>query len=124
MTDPLTDEQLAAIEARASAATRGPWDSIGERVYAGGASAWVVAESKMWGLDGERDDYAADAAFVAGARADVPALLAEVRRLRAEHLTPDEAQAVRASYGGGRIDCEALDRAEVKLAAIVEGVAS
>ncbi len=52
----LTDEELAAIEARADAATPG----------VGFSQSWT------WG----------DAVFVAYARTDIPRLVAEVRRLR------------------------------------------
>ena len=66
------------IEARANAATPGPW-----------SEAWdgeIHATSDDWELVlrvPEGDDRPADCAFVANAREDVPALIAEVRRLRA-----------------------------------------
>ena len=62
---------LEAIEARAKAATRGPWYEEG------------------WFTENEDGDYVeiepADAAFTAHAREDIPALLAEVKRLNAEN---------------------------------------
>lgn len=84
---PLGDEQLAAIEARANAATPGPW-TIGEKFRealidgrpAGDACPIVCAapaneQGYAWWKSG-------NAAFIAAAREDVPALVAEVRRLR------------------------------------------
>ena len=78
MTDPMTPERLAEIEARAEAATEGPWEAwdrgIGFEVHVNGE-----------GLNSEfRETFRqADAEFIAAARTDVPALLAEVRRLQA-----------------------------------------
>lgn len=70
----ITETELDAIEARANAATPGPWDEPG-----------------FSALD------ACDARFVAHARTDVPRLIAEVRRLQSENarqaLLLDEASA-------------------------------
>lgn len=74
MSDRLTNEDLDAIEARANAATEGPWAA--DRLEGNLDSLYSrVAEVGMW--------LEADAEFIAHARADVPALVAEVRRLRA-----------------------------------------
>lgn len=73
MTDPLTDAYLDAIEQRAHAATEGPWEASAHDHYL------VICPDC-----GVRGGYErADAEFIAHARSDVPALLAEVRRLRA-----------------------------------------
>lgn len=105
MTVPLSDEQHAAIRAREQAATAGPWGW-----YDGGDYADVVADYQSTGrgsyscrqhvarieADWSFDDAAhedwdenqaseqacADADYIAHAREDVPALLAEVDRLR------------------------------------------
>lgn len=67
----MTNEELDEIEKRAAAATPGPWccgydeDSL----YSG--EAYVA-----------RFEHGDDQVFVAHARTDVPALVAEVRRLR------------------------------------------
>lgn len=74
--EPLTEEQLAAIKARAEAATPGPWQRFtpyGIGVESGNGPvplkvAWAAQEN--------------DAAFISAAREDVPALLEEVERLR------------------------------------------
>ena len=83
--DQLTDQQLADIQAREAAATLGPWFADGHEILVGTAdditrgSMWIgetcTTELPDWG--------AANAEFVAHARTDVPALVAEVRRLRA-----------------------------------------
>jgi hypothetical protein len=89
MSEPLSDEELAELEALAADATPGPWVAHIE------AEAPVGGES-MIGLDGLQDDFppdmyvrhngetapAADIRFIAAARNYVPRLLAEVRRLR------------------------------------------
>ena len=74
MTSPLTDTQLNDIDSRANAATPGPWkrsEDYSDVLAPDGsqlASYWLTA-------DGE---------FIAHAPEDVRALLAEIRRLRAE----------------------------------------
>jgi hypothetical protein len=84
MTDRLTDQQLDDIEARTAAATAGPWCTDSWEIYQGteyvpGISEWIGETCRgATSLDQDR----ADAAFVAHARTDVPALLAEVRQLR------------------------------------------
>lgn len=77
----MTPEELAEIETRAEAATEGPWktfcpygnSSRTQRVVTG-PRGLVVFD------DGNSTD--SDARFIARARTDVPALIAEVRRLR------------------------------------------
>jgi hypothetical protein len=110
MTDskPLTTQQLDDIEARANAATPGPW---GVYTFGGDSLIEIAADLEDTGcgyrarrtiarfeeepLDNDpahrewtaEEDWAqvqADAVFVARAPEDVPALLAEIRRLRAE----------------------------------------
>lgn len=91
----MSPEQLAEIEARAAAATPGPWEVAG----AGGLRGTDEYFVRM-GEDDAYNDVAiasdifdpiyneiskANAAFIAHARADVPALVAEVRRLRKEN---------------------------------------
>lgn len=93
-------EELDAIEARANAATPGPWASETRTVdHGNGVDDWhflVMSDGESVhtiGID--------DAAFIAAARADVPALVAEVRRLRAL-LAPvqEAAQAWRGEHPG------------------------
>lgn len=81
---PSADLDLDAIEARATAATPGPWghglgydqDDPGAYVYQDFGVGNVVATG--------RDPIAPpDVEFIAHARVDVPALITEVRRLRA-----------------------------------------
>lgn len=87
---PLTDEQLAAIQAREAAATPGPWaiewdeDDVTDTPFPVSLGPIGYLEHR-----GKREQ--ADAEFIAAARADVPALLAEVHRLRAE-LAASQAQ--------------------------------
>lgn len=93
MHEPMSDEDLNAIERRCNAATPGPWRAFIEgRDHLGGDSFI------MTGPEGERGDdiylstYGkavddADHDFIAGARQDVPRLLAEVRRLRSLRLS-------------------------------------
>lgn len=78
----MTQTELEAIKARAAAATPGPWEFDGK--------GDIVP-------DGDKSDFVAmihysaeDAEFIAHARADVPALVAEVERLRAENAKLDE----------------------------------
>ncbi len=63
---------LQAIKERAEAATKGPWTSINERVF---AEAWLV-DVPAWGRP--RHEMTTTATFIAHARADVPALVSAV----------------------------------------------
>jgi hypothetical protein len=88
----LTEEELDRIEARASAASKVPWQSFIEgRDHCGGDNFIRVG-----GLDDDEPDMyvsrstgtgllptsVADLDFIAASRQDVPRLLREVRRLR------------------------------------------
>jgi hypothetical protein len=86
----MTPEQLAEIEARANAATEGPWevdrnypftsDLVG--IFASDIKQYVV---KVADQDWEDNPTSADdATFIANARTDVPALLALVREQQAK----------------------------------------
>jgi hypothetical protein len=100
----LTQEQLQAIEERAAAATEGPWVVVpdrysddAEREHCQGITAPPGPQEMEAGREydlppsgrdivitdsGYYPPLKADAAFIAHARQDVPALVAEVRRLR------------------------------------------
>lgn len=120
-----TDLDLAPIEARHAAATKGPW---GVYQYGGDSLIEIAADLQETGtgyrarrdvcrLDEEpmdndpthrewtaEEDWAqvqADSAFIAHAPADVDALLAEVHRLRAELAT---ARAAALTEGAAAID--------------------
>jgi hypothetical protein len=77
---------LDEIEARAAAATPGPWTTDGWEIYQGTGAGipdlmkWVGETCRADDYDGSRND----AAFIAHARTDVPAMTAEIRRLRAQ----------------------------------------
>jgi hypothetical protein len=78
---PLDDARLAEIKARVEAASKGPWK---------------VCEDYSDVLDGDGHQiishfHDGDGQFTAHAREDVPALLAEVERLKAERHTTNEA---------------------------------
>lgn len=83
----MSDHELAAIKVRAEAATPGPWDVEPDD---GGADWHGFATKASIRTAGWSDGAgwckygfdAADATFIAHARTDVPALLAEVERLR------------------------------------------
>lgn len=78
----MTEEELTAIEARATAATREPW-VVGDAYLP--TVSLSVGQVSVYGMGMEVAECQidADAAFIAAARVDVPALVAEVRRLRA-----------------------------------------
>ena len=72
MTRPPLD--LEAIRQRVEAATPGPWELIGGGEFVTGADVLVAPDDGGVTAD--------NAIFIAHAREDVPALLAEVERLR------------------------------------------
>ena len=77
--EPLSEQELAAIEARAEAATEGPWAAR----FDGQRQGIFVAHRSVILFDvGHVRPTTPDADFIANARADVPRLIAEVRRLQ------------------------------------------
>lgn len=78
----MDDERLKEIEARAAAATPGPWEvnnAHGMCVIGDGGEEFVAdMEGAMW--QGKHED----ASFIAAARTDIPDLVARVRELEAE----------------------------------------
>ncbi|PPG34494.1 hypothetical protein [Rathayibacter sp. AY2B9] len=85
-TDPL---DLNTIEARAAAATVGPWATFNRFHIEAPSVDRNVTQAAEWESSGiEREE---DAEFIAHARTDIPALIAEVRRLREEKTAHEEA---------------------------------
>ena len=87
--EPITQERLDAIQARVDGATGGPWGCYGD-------GAHEVFDAGEYS-DGDRGEVVAavidklsDAVFIAEAREDIPALLAEVKRLRALTTVTDD----------------------------------
>jgi hypothetical protein len=82
---PLTAEQLAEIEARATAATDGPWvpySTHGPYFYANVSGPYLQGIGDLNFGEGEQAE--ADKTFVRHAQQDVTALLAYVRRLQGQ----------------------------------------
>jgi hypothetical protein len=76
MSESLSDERLAAIDFRCTAATPGPW--VQSYLWLPWLQ-WLWSQArKAWGVKADHDFH-----FIVHARADVPGLLSEVRRLRA-----------------------------------------
>jgi hypothetical protein len=82
----MTNEELAAIKARAEAATPGPWTAAEDPTDGG---LWVMGKRPVRICDVESNTRSSDrllevgdVEFIAHARSDIPALLAEVERLR------------------------------------------
>lgn len=93
----MNEQELAAIEARANAATPGPWnwdvyqnDNFDGKnpleLWAPHALSMSATQdaSISIGVTTQQEVDDADVEFIAHARQDVPALIAEVRRLRME----------------------------------------
>ncbi len=106
MPDKLTPDELAAIEARANAATPGLW--LAYCPFEGDdevPAEWHVPAA----LSVATPDYdamnEADAQFVAHARADIPALIHHIRALEAELATVRKAaaEAVEAGFVEGAV---------------------
>jgi hypothetical protein len=89
MTEPLTDAQLAEIEARANAASKGPWMSkpsnLGTKNFQ--FDIWD-ANGIMVGMTWHYMRPEDNRDFIEHSRTDIPRLLAEVRRLRANQPHP------------------------------------
>ena len=82
----MNEKQIAEIEARANVATPGPWEvDLDPRIS--GADQVVQSETELticfMAVDESLESDSADTFFIAHAREDIPALINEVRRLRA-----------------------------------------
>jgi hypothetical protein len=90
----MTTEQLEQIDARANAATEGPWYTVGPPWLPSDMPTWVqsgsedphartaiICEPPVFDIDISHNHCDANMAFVAHAREDVPALIAEIRCL-------------------------------------------
>lgn len=78
---------LEDIKKREQAATKAPWSAEPEFKIADDCRCLACWDRKMgvWLVEHDEDEIAhADALFIAHAREDIPALIAEVERLRAE----------------------------------------
>lgn len=81
----MTPAELEAIKARCDAATAGPWEAYSASCcpdMGGVSSSEYVVHAAQLGNVGH-PALLTDAEFIAHARQDVPALLAEVARLKA-----------------------------------------
>lgn len=92
---PITDQYLDEIEARCNAATPGPW--VAGRgdvatIVDGYESKWIYAKDRYLAIASgyeipNWEEVMANARFIAASSTDIPRLVAEVRRLRAELAT-------------------------------------
>ena len=94
--EPISDERLAAMQARCDAATRGPWIVMPD--VCGPDGMGVYQEHSLGQICEVADPYprvgnrpTENMVFTAHARTDLPDALAEIRRLRAELAARDEA---------------------------------
>lgn len=95
----MNEDELAAIEARANAATEGPWEWANEEdasrmcleapyklsdgsLIRHDIISTVLNSGGYDSYDAELEIEPQDAEFIAHSRQDIPALIAEVRRLR------------------------------------------
>lgn len=90
---PMTQERLDEIEAREAKATEGPWGVDGP-AQCGPGDSLAVYHVEDGGTVAYVQPSWDDAEFIAHARTDIPALLAEVERLRAL-ITVDDAMVER-----------------------------
>lgn len=90
----MTPEQLAEIKARAAAATPGPWEYIENRFNVEDDNGDHIGsiraiEARMWiaAVDDVHppEEAEGNALFIAHARTDIPMLIDEIERLRAEN---------------------------------------
>jgi hypothetical protein len=85
MTSALSNEMIDEIERRCSAATPSPWVPIVEARGQTVGTSFIQTGGEDIYLNGAT---LADYDFIAAARQDIPALIAEVRLLREERATP------------------------------------
>ena len=107
----ISDERLAAIEVRVSSATPGPWTAtcrdMDQQSGRHSGLGWEIEGPPEPILRGQFA-LAEDAQFIAHAREDIPALLAEVDRLRAYIVKAQEDFAIQV-VANDRLAAEILD---------------
>lgn len=115
------DLDLDAIKARAEAATEGSWEAQDYSGDPGDEGSCITAgepgtmqqRAIAYAIDYSwttTESCAADATFIAAARTDVPALVAEVERLRADLATANTImEAQRAHPEGEDVECSVCD---------------
>ena len=105
--EPMTEEQLLAIKARAEAATPGPWgiEHVERRIWGGSERVCF-----LFGQDRRQNEN--NGVFIAHARQDIPDLLAEVERLRAEvaRLKDEVASLEQELKFSGETECELIKK--------------
>lgn len=88
----MTEQELQAIKERVEKATPGPWGfDKGKKEHMDRRPAVIevfVEEENEWFISGDISDLK-DAEFIAHAREDIPALIAEVERLQKALKTTD-----------------------------------
>ena len=90
----LSDEELAAIQARADAASDGPWRSMIEGCDHTSGDNFIMISHRasrsddMYVLRDAQPVDVPDQDFIAHARQDIPRLLAEIARLQREAADP------------------------------------
>ena len=106
---------LDAIEARANAATPGPWTFLpDQRLERRGLGILGPSFERVALMPEPAGAHPADALFVAHARTDVPALVARVRELEAAILEACDVLDEKMWRGTGHIDRD-LEEAHSKL---------
>ena len=97
----MKNEELDAIEARANAATPGPWlcrdipyDGVGDPIIETADGTYIAQTVYDMQSTTVAHEVDADTGFIAHAREDIPRLVAEVRRLQ-EALRTIQEQTVR-----------------------------
>lgn len=120
----ITNQQLDAIDARASAATTGPWglavDNNEHMIYTLDKTAerWVSLVGSCLCPE--------DTRFIIAARTDVPALVAEIRRHRTQRFPSYMTACPHCNNGGpetGCDDCLLAQNVELKVKVIeLEGI--
>lgn len=104
----LSDDEVAEIEARANAATGGPWGPHEMSPLSEGLHEWFEVgpypDSSVCEVTNDYPNFRANAEFIGHAREDIPALCATVRALRAENerLSRDSAELARKLENSGR----------------------
>lgn len=107
MSEPLSEAELVEIEARAKAAHEGPWELRSETPS---GLIWSVrCRKKSDGTPGNLilSGHRPICEFVQHSREDVPRLIAEVRRLRAER---DEARALAGHFFALLHECADMEK--------------
>ena len=101
-----TDLDLGALKELCEKVTPGPWEAERREPFMDGRSHYAFRRRDVPGVFATMSTLGPDADFIAASRSAVPALIAEVERLRAETISSDDGRCTDTATGCAGTRCQ------------------